>query len=132
LGGVAGNAGVFTTASDLARFARMLLNEGQLDGRRVFKAETIRLMTTVQTPPLLEAKRGLGWDIDSEYSGPRGEVFPVGSYGHTGWTGTSVWIDPASRTFVIFLSNRNHPDGRGNVLKLRHQLGTLTAEAIQP
>jgi CubicO group peptidase (beta-lactamase class C family) len=129
MGGVAGNAGVFTTAADLARFARMMLNQGKLDCVRLFKPETVRLMTTVQTPASLEARRGLGWDIDSEYSGPRGDWFSDESYGHTGWTGTSLWIDPAARTFVIFLSNRNHPDGRGNVVELRHRLGTLAAEA---
>jgi CubicO group peptidase (beta-lactamase class C family) len=129
MGGVAGNAGVFATAADLARFARMLLNQGALDGAEIFKPETVRLMTTVQTPASLEAQRGLGWDIDSEYSGPRGDLFSGSSYGHTGWTGTSIWIDPASRTFIIFLSNRNYPDDTGNVVALRHQLGTLAAEA---
>src|SRR5690348_7231899 len=76
MGGVAGHAGLFSTASDLARYARMLLNEGELDGVRLFKPETIRLMTSVQTPPELAARRGLGWDIDTGYSGPRGAVFP--------------------------------------------------------
>lgn len=129
MGGVAGNAGLFTTAADLARFARMMLNQGELDDVRVFKPETVRLMTTVQTPASLDVRRGLGWDIDSEYSGPRGDLFSDESYGHTGWTGTSLWIDPVTRTFVIFLSNRNYPDGNGNVLTLRHRLGTLAAEA---
>ena len=129
MGGVAGNAGVFTTAADLAQFARMLLNGGELDGARLFKPETIRLMTTVQTPASMEARRGLGWDIDSEYSAPRGDLFSADSYGHTGWTGASLWIDPVSRTFVIFLSNRNHPDGQGDVAELRRRLGTLAAEA---
>lgn len=129
MGGVAGHAGLFTTASDLARFARMMLGEGQLDGVRVFKPETVALMTRVQTPPGLP-RRGLGWDIDSPYAGPRGNLFPIGSYGHSGWTGTSIWIDPFSRTFVIFLSNRNHPDESGNVIALRHRLGTLAAEAV--
>ena len=95
--------------------------KGELDGVRIFKPETVRLMTTVQSPPAIGARRGLGWDIDSGYSGPRGKVFPVGSYGHTGWTGTSLWIDPASQTFVIFLSNRNHPTESGNVGRLRAQ-----------
>jgi CubicO group peptidase (beta-lactamase class C family) len=108
----------------------MLLNHGKLGWARVFKPETVELMTTVQTPPDMEDKRGLGWDIDTGFSGPRGNVFPVGSYGHTGWTGGSIWIDPASRTFVIFLSNRNHPTEAGNVLALRHRLGTLAAEAV--
>ena len=130
MGGVAGHAGLFFTASDLARYARMLLNDGELDGVRIFKPETVRLMTRVQTPPGVLAKRGLGWDIDSSFSGPRGEIFPVGSYGHTGWTGGSLWIDPASKTFVIFLSNRNHPTEAGSVVSLRRQLGTLAAEAV--
>lgn len=130
MGGVAGHAGLFTTAADLARFARMMLNDGTLDGVRVFRPETIRLMTSVQTLAAVGARRGLGWDIDSAYSGPRGKLFPLGSYGHTGWTGTSIWIDPFSRTFVIFLSNRNHPTEAGNVISLRATLGTLAAEAV--
>jgi len=131
MGGVAGHAGLFTTAPDLARYARMLLNQGELDGVRIFKSETIRLMTSVQTPPEISAKRGLGWDIDSSFSGPRGELFPIGSYGHTGWTGGSLWVDPLSRTFVIFLSNRNHPTEAGSVIALRRQLGTLAAESVE-
>lgn len=129
MGGVAGHAGLFFTAADLARYARMLLNLGELEGVRLFKPETVRLMTSVQTPPQV-VRRGLGWDIDSGYSGPRGKVFPVGSYGHTGWTGTSLWIDPFSQSFVIFLSNRNHPTEQGNVIPLRARIGTLAAEAI--
>jgi len=130
MGGVAGHAGLFFTAADLARYARMLLNGGELDGVRSFKPETVKLMTTVQTPPDVNARRGLGWDIDSSYSGPRGKLFPLGSFGHTGWTGTSLWIDPFSNTFVIFLSNRNHPTEKGSVIALRAKLGTLAAEAI--
>ena len=131
MGGVAGHAGLFSTAADLARYARMLLNRGALDGVRIFKPETVDLMTSVQSPAGISARRGLGWDIDSGYSGPRGALFPRGSYGHTGWTGTSLWIDPFSRTFVIFLSNRNHPDESGNVGELRRTLGTLAAEAVR-
>ena len=130
MGGVAGHAGLFTTASDLARYARMLLNGGELDGFRLFSPATVRLMTRVQTPPEISVRRGLGWDIASGYSGPRGDLFPLGSYGHTGWTGGSLWIDPFSRTFVIFLSNRNHPTEAGNLSALRHHLGTLAAEAL--
>lgn len=130
MGGVAGHAGLFTTARDLARYARMFLNLGELDGVRIFKPETIQLMTRVQTPDSISERRGLGWDIDSAYSGPRGAHFPLGSYGHTGWTGTSIWIDPFSKSFLIFLSNRNHPAQEGNVSLLRAELGTLAAEAI--
>ena len=131
MGGVAGHAGLFFTASDLARYARMLLNNGELNGVRIFKPETVKLMTSAQTPPEISAKRGLGWDIATSFSGPRGDIFPIGSYGHTGWTGGSLWIVPASQTFVIFLSNRNHPTEAGNVIPLRHKLGTLAAEAIK-
>ena len=130
MGGVAGHAGLFFTASDLARYARMLLNLGELDGVRIFKPETVKLMTSVQTPPNIASRRGLGWDVDSGFSGPRGKIFPLGSYGHTGWTGTSLWIDPFSKTFVIFLSNRNHPTEKGSVIALRATLGTLAAEAV--
>ena len=130
MGGVAGHAGVFGTAADLARFARMMLNEGELDGARVLQPDTVRLMTAVQTPEAMASRRGLGWDIDTGYS-RRGKVFPIGSYGHTGFTGTSIWIDPFSRTFVILLSNRVHPDGHGDVRTLQTTLGTLAAEAVK-
>jgi uncharacterized protein YbbC (DUF1343 family) len=130
MGGVAGHAGLFTTAADLARYARMLLNLGALDGVRLFKPETVRLMTGVQSPEQVHARRGLGWDIDSGYSRPRGKIFPLGSYGHTGFTGTALWIDPFSRTFWILLSNRVHPDGTGSVLSLQATLANLAAESV--
>ncbi len=130
MGGVAGHAGVFTTAPDLARYARMMLNLGELDGARVFKPETVQMMTRVQTPPGMKERRGFGWDIDSGYSRARGGHFPPGSYGHTGFTGVALWIDPFSRTFFILLSNRVHPDGSGNVLELYRTVGTLAAEAV--
>jgi uncharacterized protein YbbC (DUF1343 family)/CubicO group peptidase (beta-lactamase class C family) len=128
--GVAGHAGLFTTAADLTRFAKMLLNGGELEGVRILKKETVKLMTSVQSPPNITARRGLGWDIDSPYStSPRG-AFPRGSFGHTGWTGTSFWVDPFSQSFLIFLSNRNHPTEAGSVKSLRHELATLAVEAI--
>lgn len=129
MGGVAGHAGLFTTAADLARFCRMLLNGGELEGARILNPATIAEMSR----PQIEGsdRRGLGWDIDTRFSGPRGRWFPAGaSFGHTGWTGTSLWIDPGSRSFVIFLSNRVHPDGKGDVTPLRREIGTLAAEAI--
>lgn len=128
--GVAGQAGLFSTAADLARFARMMLNGGELDGVRIFKPETVALMTSVQSPANVPTRHGLGWDIDSDYTRLRGTIFPIGSYGHTGWTGTSIWIDPFSKTFWILLSNRNHPGGNGDVRALRTALGTLSAEAV--
>ena len=130
--GVAGHAGLFTTAPDLARYARMLLQAGELDGVRLFKPETVQLMTSVQTPSSLPARRGLGWDIDTSYSSPRGHKFPLGSFGHTGFTGPSLWIDPYSKTFVVFLCNRVHPTERGpSVVPLRRTIGTLAAEAVK-
>ena len=131
MGGVAGHAGIFSTIDDLARYCRMLLNEGELDGTRVFHADTVRLMTSVQSPGAIEERRGLGWDIDSGYSRPRGQYFPIGSYGHTGFTGTSLWIDPFSQTFWIFLSSRLHSDGHGNVRPLQARLGNLAALAVK-
>ncbi|MGZ4972881.1 MAG: exo-beta-N-acetylmuramidase NamZ domain-containing protein [Limisphaerales bacterium] len=130
MGGVAGHAGIFTTTADLARYCRMLLNLGELDGVRIMKPETVKMMTSVQTPTNIPSRRGLGWDIDSGFSRPRGNLFPLGSYGHTGFTGNALWIDPFSKTFFIFLSNRVHPDGKGNVLPLYSAIGTLAAESV--
>jgi CubicO group peptidase (beta-lactamase class C family) len=132
MGGVAGSAGVFSTVHDIARFARMLLGEGELDGTRVLSRASVRLLGTVQTPPGIAALRGLGMDIDSPFAQrPRGTLFPVGSYGHTGFTGCVLWIDPASGSFYVFLSNRVYPDDKGNVLPLYTELGTLAAQAAR-
>lgn len=128
--GVAGHAGVFTTTADVARFARMLLNEGQFEGKALLRPDTVRLMTSVQSPPAVEARRGLGWDIDSGYSRPRGSIFPLGSYGHTGFTGVCIWLDPFSDTFWMLFSNRVHPDASGNVLPLQRTLANLSAQAV--
>ena len=128
MGGVAGHAGLFTTAADLSRYARMMLNGGELDGVRLFRPQTVSAMTSVQSPATVAAKRGFGWDIDTGYS-RRGEIFSPGSYGHTGFTGTALWIDPYSKTFWILLSNRVHPDGTGNILTLQKTFSTLAAEA---
>jgi uncharacterized protein YbbC (DUF1343 family) len=87
-------------------------------------------MTAPSTPPEMRAVRGLGWDIDSPYSSNRGELFPIGSYGHTGFTGTSLWLDPSSGSYVIFLSNRVHPDGKGDVTPLRARVATVAAAAL--
>lgn len=129
MGGVGGSAGVFSTVRDVARFGRMLVNGGELDGVRVLSERSVRLLTTVQSPSGL-ALRGMGMDIDSPYAQrPRGSVFPVGSYGHTGFTGCILWVDPQSGTFYVFLSNRVYPDDKSNVLALYTQLGTLSAQA---
>ena len=130
MGGVAGHAGLFTTAADLARFARMLLGGGELGGVRVLAPLTVARITAPATASGERHARGLGWDMDSSYSSNRGELFPPGSFGHTGWTGTSLWIDPATETFVVFLSNRVHPDGKGDVTPLRARVATVVAAAI--
>ena len=130
MGGVAGHAGLFGTASDLSRFARMLLGGGTLEGVRVLAPATVARMTSRATPPAMTASRGLGWDIDSSFSSNRGELFPIGSFGHTGFTGTSVWIDPTSGGYVVFLSSRLYPDGAGDVTPLRARVATIAAAAI--
>lgn len=131
MGGVGGSAGVFSTAGDVARFARMLLGNGALDGVRILTPESVRLLTTVQSPSGIAALRGMGMDIDSPYAKrPRGTVYPVGSYGHTGFTGCILWVDPQSQSFYVFLSNRVYPDDRSVVLPLYTQLGTLSAQAV--
>lgn len=130
MGGVAGSAGVFTTARDVARFARMLLAGGEFDGNRILGRDSVRLLTTVQSPPGLAQRRGMGMDINSPFALPRGELFPVGSYGHTGFTGCILWVDPHSGTFFVFLSNRVYPDDKSNILPLYGRLGTLAARAV--
>jgi uncharacterized protein YbbC (DUF1343 family)/CubicO group peptidase (beta-lactamase class C family) len=130
MGGVAGHAGVFTTASDLAKFAQMMLDEGKGNGVRLFNAATIQKFTTPQSPPDQPILRGLGWDIDSPYSSNRGELFPIGSYGHTGFTGTSMWIDPFSHSYVIILTNAVHPQRGHSVTSLRSRVATIAAASF--
>jgi uncharacterized protein YbbC (DUF1343 family)/CubicO group peptidase (beta-lactamase class C family) len=130
MGGVAGHAGLFSTADDLARFCRMLVGGGTLGDRRVLSPLTIRKMSSPSTPPTERNVRGLGWDLDSKYSANRGDLFPSGSFGHTGFTGPSLWLDPMSGLYVIFLSNRTHPDGKGNVITLRGKVSTAAASAL--
>lgn len=132
MGGVGGSAGVFSTVGDVARFARMLMGNGELDGKRILAPDSVRLLTTVQTAPGIASLRGMGMDIDSPYAKrPRGTVYPVGSYGHTGFTGCVLWVDPTSQSFYVFLSNRVYPDDRSVVLPLYTQLGTLSAQAAK-
>ena len=131
MGGVAGHAGLFGTADDLARFGAMLLAGGALDDVRVLAPLTVARMTRPATPPGMADQRGLGWDIGSRYSSNRGDLFSAGSYGHTGFTGTSIWIDPATQTVVVFLSNRVHPNGSGDVVALRGRVATLAAAAVK-
>ena len=131
MGGVAGHAGLFTTADDLAKFAQMILNLGVLpSGARLFDPLTIRLFTTPQSPADQPILRGLGWDVDSPYSSNRGELFPIGSYGHTGFTGTSIWIDPFTRSYVILLTNSVHPHRGKSLTSLRSRVATIAAASF--
>jgi CubicO group peptidase (beta-lactamase class C family) len=163
MGGVAGHAGVFSTARDIGVYAQALLD--RLAGRPSkfpLAQATLQLMTTPQQPghsaqqlqaanvaareaavatpdPLLapeypaiqgQVLRGLGWDIDSGHSWPRGAIFPVGSFGHTGFTGTSVWVDPGSDTFVILLTNAIHVRGSRPLSDLQGELATVAAQSL--
>lgn len=130
MGGIAGHAGLFSTADDLGRFCQMLLDKGSWQGRRILSPLTVEKFTTPQSPPDQPILRGLGWDIDSPYSGERGELFPIGSYGHTGFTGTSLWLDPASNTYVILLTNAVHPHLRPAITSLRGKVATIVAASV--
>ncbi|MEO7672619.1 MAG: exo-beta-N-acetylmuramidase NamZ domain-containing protein, partial [Pyrinomonadaceae bacterium] len=167
MGGVAGHAGLFSTADDLARYCQMLLNGGVApaastggnpsgsegvknvaysstrkntlptgrvsasEPQRILSAQTVAKMTAPYVVSETGETRGLGWDINTSFSSNRGELFPLGSFGHTGFTGTSVWIDRVSQTFVVFLSNRVHPDGKGDVTPLRAKVATVAASAVE-
>ena len=160
MGGVAGHAGLFSRADDLARYCQMLLNggvvpeggnlsgsegapgrrgdrtrgtlpTGRVSARRILSAQTLARMTSPVVVAEDGSTRGLGWDMNTSFSSNRGELFPLGSFGHTGFTGTSIWMDPASDTFVVFLSNRVHPDGKGDVTSLRAKVATVAASAIE-
>ncbi len=131
--GVAGHAGLFGTIGDVAIFARLFLSgaDGKANGKApVLSPATLATATSNHLPEALGVGRGLGWDSSSSFASQRGEKFPLAGYGHTGWTGTSLWIDPASETFVILLANRNHPTERGRIKPLRIRVGTLAAEAV--
>jgi uncharacterized protein YbbC (DUF1343 family) len=130
MGGVAGHAGLFSTADDLAIYCQMILNGGQYKGVRIMSPLTVAEMTRPRLVTDNGWTRGLGWDINSSFSTNRGELFPLGSFGHTGFTGTSFWIDPASKMFVVFLSNRVHPNGKGDVASLRGRVASIAAGAV--
>jgi uncharacterized protein YbbC (DUF1343 family)/CubicO group peptidase (beta-lactamase class C family) len=130
LGGVAGHAGLFSTVDDVAIYAQTLLNGGVgPNGQRILAPLTVRKMIdAADTPP--GQRRGLGWDVDTPYSSLRGAFFNEPSFGHTGFTGTSLWIDPETKSFVIMLTSRLHPDGKGNPLPTRAELATIVASSI--
>jgi uncharacterized protein YbbC (DUF1343 family)/CubicO group peptidase (beta-lactamase class C family) len=126
MGGVAGHAGLFSTADDLAKFAQALLN----GGGEILSAAAVAKMTSPEQPPAAPVLRGFGWDIDSPFSSNRGDLLPVGSFGHTGFTGTSMWIDPTTQTYIILLTNAVHPRGKGNAIALRSKVATEVTAAL--
>lgn len=119
MGGVAGHAGLFSTAHDLSRFARMILNEGELEGTRILKAETVRRMSSRHTPEGIRPPRAIGWVLHESEAGPP-------SIGHTGWTGTAIRLDPARQEFWLLLSSRTHPDGSGRTGPLIQAIADAT------
>ena len=126
MGGVAGHAGLFSTADDLAKFAQALLDGG--DG--ILSSWSVEKMTRPEQPPTAPVLRGFGWDIDSPFSSNRGDLLPVGSYGHTGFTGTSMWIDPTTQSYIILLTNAVHPRGKSNAIALRSKVATAVAATL--
>ena len=142
LDGVAGHAGLFSTADDMSRFARMLIRGGELDAARVMSAASMARYTTPHNVPVDSPKdadtadrpmlRSYGWDVDTGFTSQRGGVFEPGTgYGHTGFTGTSLWVDPPTRTAIVVLTNRVHPNDKGNVIRLRKEIGTIVGEWVR-
>lgn len=129
LGGVAGHAGLFSTANDLAKFARMILDDGKVGSGQLMSPNTIAEMSKPRN--IGDQRRALGWDSRSRYSTNRGELMSDSAIGHGGFTGNGMWIDPELNLFVIFLSSRLHPDGEGNVNPLIGRVGSIAAAAIR-
>ena len=127
--GISGNAGLFSTVDDLAIFAQMMLNKGEFNGTRILGPLTIERMTELYSEVEF-AGRGLGWDLNSAYSTNGGDLFGPKSYGHSGYTGTSIWIDPETDTFVILLTNQVHPYVKGSVVPLRSKVANIVASSI--
>lgn len=130
LDGVAGHAGLFSTADDLARYAQAMLSGGRLGETRILQPETVQLMTSPQPIPG-GGMRGLGWDKRTGYSSNRGDLLSPSACGHGGFTGTALWFDPQQQLFVIFLSNRVHPQGEGSVNSLIGRISTIAAAAVR-
>jgi uncharacterized protein YbbC (DUF1343 family)/CubicO group peptidase (beta-lactamase class C family) len=125
MGGVAGHAGLFSTADDLAKYAQALLS-----GNKILSRPAVEKMTTPQQAATAASLRGLGWDIDSPFSSNRGDLLPVGSFGHTGFTGTSLWIDPVTDTYIILLTNAVHPHGKGSAISLRSRVADAVVMSL--
>lgn len=132
MGGVAGHAGLFSTADDLAIFARMMLGGGRWHGTRILSRRSVEEMTIPQSPPSNAKLRGLGWELGAPFAPNREQLPAVGSFGHYGYTGTLLWIDPVSKTFLIVLSNRVHPYGKGDANPLRRGVLMIVSDAMAP
>ena len=128
-GGVSGNAGLFSTADDLALFAQMILGKGEWDGVRVLAPLTVERMISIY-PRAPFAGRGLGWDLNSVYASNGGDLFGPRSFGHSGYTGTSLWIDPETEAVVVFLTNSVHPEDKGEIVPLRSRVANVVAASI--
>jgi CubicO group peptidase (beta-lactamase class C family) len=129
LGGISGNAGLFSTADDLAIFAKMMLNQGSFGGKRILSPLAVERMTEIYRIADF-AGRGLGWDLESGYATNQGDLFGPNAYGHTGYTGTSLFIDPDTQTIVIFLTNSVHPEDKGDIISMRSRVANVVAGSI--
>lgn len=130
MGGIAGHAGLFTTADDLGKYIEMMLGMGQRGPVRIFQPMTVKKFTEPASPADQPILRALGWDMDSPFSSNRGELYPIGSYGHTGFTGTSIWLDQTTNSFVIFLTNAVHPKRGKSLTSLRSRIATSVAASF--
>jgi CubicO group peptidase (beta-lactamase class C family) len=129
LGGISGNAGLFSTADDLSVFAKMMLSHGSYNGSRILSPLAVDRMTEIFR--IVDfAGRGLGWDLESDYSTNQGDLFGPNAYGHTGYTGTSLVIDPDTETIVIFLTNSVHPEDNGDIVATRSRVANIVAGSI--
>jgi CubicO group peptidase (beta-lactamase class C family) len=132
MGGVTGHAGLFSTADDLSVFAQMLLNGGSYHGTKILTSEAVDMMTAPQSPPGKKDLRGFGWALEAPFVSNREELLPAGAYGHLGYTGTAIWIDPITDTYIIVLTNRVYPDGKGDVRELRARIKKVVADSLGP
>jgi CubicO group peptidase (beta-lactamase class C family) len=131
MGGVAGHAGLFSTADDAAAWGQMVLQGGIYGELRLLSPLSVLRMTSPQTPPDQPDWRGAGFDIETRFSTTRGDLFPVGSFGHTGFTGTSIWIDPFTESLVVLFTSRLYPNGEGDVVPLRRKVASVVAASLE-
>jgi CubicO group peptidase (beta-lactamase class C family) len=131
LSGIGGHAGIFGTGAEVARFAELILGGGVRAGRRILSEQAVHWMTTNQAGRGVGARRSFGFDIESPYSAPRGRLFSRRSFGHSGWTGVSLWIDPVRDGYLVLLTNSVHPDGHRDLKSFRAEAATLAARGLR-